>query len=61
MRALFSWGNRAEILKTLRTSVWSDEVVRMLIAEGIHCEGMESKVCCHGSGFVMTSDQTAVD
>ncbi|KAI0666288.1 PIN domain-like protein, partial [Trametes maxima] len=29
----FTWGNRAEILKTLRTSVWVDEVVRMLIAE----------------------------
>lgn len=31
----FSWGNRAEILGTIRTSIWPDEVMRMLICESV--------------------------
>ena len=45
----FSWGNHAEILKTFRTSLWLDEVVRMFISEGIHREGSASTVCRYSS------------
>ncbi|KAI0324840.1 PIN domain-like protein, partial [Cubamyces sp. BRFM 1775] len=31
----FTWGSRAEILKTFRTSLWPGEAVRMLILEGL--------------------------
>lgn len=31
----FTWGSRAELLKTMRTSLWIGEAVRMLIDEAL--------------------------
>ncbi|OSD07359.1 hypothetical protein PYCCODRAFT_602836 [Trametes coccinea BRFM310] len=37
----FSWGNHPEIIKTLRTSLWPGECLRMLINEGLERQGVE--------------------
>lgn len=38
----FTWGSRAEILKTLRTSLWIGEAVRMLVNEALVRSGRSS-------------------
>ncbi|KAI9069653.1 PIN domain-like protein, partial [Trametes sanguinea] len=40
----FTWGNKPEILKTLRSTTWLAEVVRMLIAEGLARDGVNTEV-----------------
>ncbi|KAI0686800.1 hypothetical protein C8T65DRAFT_649005 [Cerioporus squamosus] len=40
----FGWGNAAEIIKTFRSTLWSDEVTRMLVSEGLTREGISSTV-----------------
>ncbi|RDX57528.1 hypothetical protein OH76DRAFT_1395354 [Lentinus brumalis] len=40
----FHWGNKAEIMKTTRAAVWQDEVIRMLITEGLRREHRTSQL-----------------
>ncbi|KAI0735529.1 PIN domain-like protein [Earliella scabrosa] len=37
----FSFGSRVEIMKTFRKTLWHDEVMRMLVNEGLHRAGQE--------------------
>ncbi|KAI9057193.1 hypothetical protein FKP32DRAFT_1584326, partial [Trametes sanguinea] len=41
----FSWGSRAEILKTFRTTLWVGEALGMLISEGRHAIDGTVEVC----------------
>lgn len=43
----FTRGSRTEILKTLRTSLWIGEAVRMLIEEARVRDGRHTGQVCH--------------
>ncbi|KAI0692354.1 PIN domain-like protein [Cerioporus squamosus] len=40
----FGWGSAAELVQTFRSTLWSNEVVRMLVYEGLSREGLTSRV-----------------
>ncbi|KAI0686040.1 PIN domain-like protein [Cerioporus squamosus] len=40
----FGWGSTAELVQTFRSALWPDEVVRMLVREGLSHEGITSRV-----------------
>ncbi|KAI0721350.1 hypothetical protein C8T65DRAFT_631401 [Cerioporus squamosus] len=46
-KLFFGWGNAAEIMKMFRSALWSDEVTRMLVSEGLTREGISSRVSQH--------------